>query len=126
MSAIAFLAAALLGIFACSIPAVRRIGLRTVPAQRFRYQPDSERYEDEDGTATQESEAAYSYHIPRMVVLLISVLGFSASSALGVITARSHRTILAAQQWLLFAAWVCSDRFSKRRNFVDRLTRLSS
>ena len=111
MTNIGLLAASLSGIIACSTPSARRIGIRIFSTQKSRYQIASEGYEDEDGTVTRESEAAYSYQIPRVLVLLLSVLGLSASLALSVITARSHHSVLALEQWLLFAAWVCSDQF---------------
>lgn len=101
-------AAALFVIIACSAPAVRRIALRFFPTQKLRNQPLSERYEDEDGTATQESEAAYSYQLPRVLVLLLSVACLLDSLALCVITTQSLGSTPRVEQWLQFGAWVRS------------------
>lgn len=113
---LALLAAALVGIVACSTPSARRIGIRISSPQESPYRPTSERYEDEDGTATLESEAAYTYQIPRLLVLLFSVLGALASLVLMLITVRKQRSIRAVEQWLLLGAWVCSDDPRQRRH----------
>lgn len=126
MADIGLLAASLLGIVACSTPSARRIGRHISSNRKLRYQPISERYADEDGTATRESEAAYSYQIPRVVILVLSVLGLLASLALGVITAQNHRSTLIIEEWLLFGAWVCSDRSEVMAALTNSCTRLSS
>lgn len=101
-------AAGLLLIVVCSVPSLRRIAHRFIPRHRLREQPIAERYEDEDGTATAESEAAYSYQLPRVVVLLLSVICLLDSLVLCVITTRSQSSALGVGQWLQFGAWVCS------------------
>lgn len=93
-------------IIACSIPAVRRIAQRFIATQKLRYQRPSERYEDEDGIATKESEAAYSYQVQRLLVLLLAVIGLLESLALFVVKTQTHNSALGVEQWLRFSAWV--------------------
>ena len=95
-----------MAVIACSVGAIRRIAQRLIPAEKIRYQCLSERFEDEDGTATQESEAAYSYTLQRLLVLLLSVIGSIDSLVLAVIATRDTNFIANAEQWLHFGAWV--------------------
>ena len=88
-----------------SIPASLQIvnQLRTGKPQ---YQQLNEKYEDQDGTATEESEAAYSDFLPRLTLILISIIGCLDSLALAILaTVRSYLT-LATEQWLQFATWL--------------------
>ena len=126
MTDIGLLAAALIGTVACSILSARRIQLRISCTQRLQYPPISARYEDEDGTATLASETAYSVQIHRGLVVCLSVLGCLASLVLGVITVQSHRALVGLEPWLLFAAWVCSDRLPATAASANRCVRLCS
>jgi hypothetical protein len=102
-------AAALFVIVAFSAPAVWRLALRLLPIQDRRSQALPEIYEDEDGIATQESVAAYSYQLPRILVLLISVVCLANSLVCCVITTQSRDSGWRLEQWMQFGAWVRSD-----------------
>jgi hypothetical protein len=100
-------AVALLVIIACSAPSTRRIAQRFTPTGKERYQAIPQRFEDEDGIATAESEAAYSYQIQRMLVLLLSVIGSLDCLVLAVIATQRPYSTPGIEQWLQFGAWVC-------------------
>ncbi len=107
-AAFAVVTAALFVIIACSAPAFQRVILRFRPNQKSRYQRVSEPYKDEDGTATHESQAAYSYQLPRTFVLLFSIICLLNSLVLCVITTqRSPEPNVRVEQWLYFGVWVC-------------------
>lgn len=105
---VAAAAAALFVIAACSAPAVWRLALRCLPIQNRRSQPIPKSYEDEDGIATQESVAAYSYQLPRVLVLLISLVCLANSLVCCVITTRSPGSGLRVEQWMQLGVWVRS------------------
>jgi hypothetical protein len=105
-TAIAVAAAALFVIVACSAPAVWRLRLRLLPTQNRRSQSIPERYEDEDGLATPESVAAYSYQLPRILVLLVSVVCLANSLVCCAITTQSRDSGLRVEQWMQFGIWV--------------------
>jgi uncharacterized protein YqhQ len=66
-------------------------------------------YQDEDGTATEESEKAFSDKIQRFSIAVLSVIGFLASLALAVlVTINTPRTFF-VEHWLQFAGWVGVD-----------------
>jgi hypothetical protein len=109
-TSVGVVAVALFLISACSAPSIRCITGRCFSRQKLQYQPISERYEDEDGTATVESETAYSYQLPRALVLLISAIGSLDSLILCVITTRNPYSTVRVEQWLQFIAWVCLIR----------------
>jgi hypothetical protein len=111
-TSVGVVAVALLLISACSAPSIRRITGRLFSRQKLRYQPFTERYEDEDGTATLDSETAYSYQLPRTLVLLISAIGSLDSLILCMITTRNPYSNVRVGQWLQFSAWVCLTRSS--------------
>jgi hypothetical protein len=113
-TSVGVVAVALFLISACSASSVRRITGRCFSRQKLRYQPVSERYEDEDGTATLESETAYSYQLPRALVLLISAIGSLDSLILCVVTTRNPYSTVRVEQWLQFGAWVCLIRSNYR------------
>ncbi|ERF71322.1 hypothetical protein EPUS_03476 [Endocarpon pusillum Z07020] len=97
---------ALSAIAACSALSFQRIVLRFRQNRKPQYQSVSELYEDEDGTATQASEAAYSYQLPRISVLLFSIVCLLDSLVLCVITTQQPvESNLRVEQWLHFCAW---------------------
>lgn len=101
--------AALFVIVTCSVPSFQRIILRFRANQKSQYQRVSEPYKDEDGTATQESQAAYSYQLPRISVLVFTIVCLLNSLVLCVITTqRPLESDVRVEQWLQFGAWVCS------------------
>ncbi|RMZ88221.1 hypothetical protein DV736_g4561, partial [Chaetothyriales sp. CBS 134916] len=78
----------------------RALGKKT---SLFQY---SDRYEDEDGVATEESQAAYSDLTQRVILVLLSAVGCLAAWVLAVIvTVNGATTTVLAGQWLQFAVW---------------------
>jgi hypothetical protein len=68
-------------------------------------------YKDEDGTATLDSEAAYSSKSSKVIVYMATPLGFAASLASAVLsTIRPVKTVstqpLLVIDWINFTAWV--------------------
>ena len=112
--AITIVGVALFVILACSALSAWRIAQRFIPAKELRYQPCDNRYEDEDGVATHESEAAYSYQTQRVLVLVLTAIGSVDSLILSVITSQRPYSDLAVPQWIQFGAWVCLERFRER------------
>lgn len=115
--AITVVGVALVVILACSIPSTWRITQRFVPSKKPRYQPLDERYRDEDGIATPESEAAYSYQIQRVLVLVLSAIGAVDSLILSIVASGRPDRILAVPQWLQFGGWVCVLNASEEEAF---------
>lgn len=88
-----------------SVPAAWENVLRFT-ATKSQYQDLPHNYEDEDGVATEESEAAYSDFVPRLVLILISVVGLLDSLALAVLATSRSYLALRIEQWLQFATWI--------------------
>ena len=89
-----------------SIPSTWQVVQRFRPGGKVRYEAVTEIYEDEDGEATEESQAAYSDFIPRLAVVLISIVGLLDSLVLAVLaTARAYLK-LSTEHWLQFSTWL--------------------
>lgn len=87
-------------------PAIWEAVNRLRSSGKAQYQRLTEKYEDEDGEATEESEAAYSDFLPRLAIMLLSILGTLDSLALAVLaTARAYLN-LSTEQWLQLATWL--------------------
>ena len=88
--------------------------LHTQLSAKRRYNPiDEKRYEDEDGEATEESEAAFSQSDFALRLLLIA-LSFAGSvlAVASVIVSQSRSETAETgqfelQQWFQFVSWVC-------------------
>jgi hypothetical protein len=69
-------------------------------------------YEDEDGAATPDSQAAYSSRKFKIIIGLVAALGFVSSLASAVLNSVLVDTrttpLLLVQDWTNVAAWVCS------------------
>lgn len=65
----------------------------------------SKPYEDEDGTATEESQKAYSVRTQNFLLIAVSALGFSAALVESVL-ATLHSWTLSNNVWINFAVWV--------------------
>jgi hypothetical protein len=88
-----------------SLPAFLQQGKRHLTTKQPYYSlPD--RYEDEDGTATKDSEEAYTDFIPRLFLLLLSVVGTLDALALGILTTTRVKLSLTVESWLIFGAWL--------------------
>jgi ABC-type multidrug transport system fused ATPase/permease subunit len=89
-----------------SIPATSKAVRRLRSGSKAGYQAIPEKYEDEDGVASEESEAAYSDFVQRLALILLSIVGILDSLALAVLaTARAYLK-LSTEQWLQFATWL--------------------
>jgi hypothetical protein len=89
-----------------SYPGISRI-LKS--ASRPERQGDGETpefYEDEDGTATEETENAFSDKLPRLLVAVTTAAGLLVSLALAVFEAVRPHGSLPVEAWISFAAWV--------------------
>jgi len=65
--------ACLVAVALLSIPAGYKL-VAKLRAKKDQYQHVSSRYEDKDGVATEESEEAFSDLIPRLLLILISIV----------------------------------------------------
>lgn len=64
-------------------------------------------YEDEDGVATEESMLRYSVWVQKILVLLGSAVGLTASLVAAIQTQLStSRVVDVLEEWLIFVAWV--------------------
>lgn len=77
---------------------------------KAKYQALTEKYEDEDGTATVESQKAFSDRPQRLILVFASLTaaGLAAASAVLTLTGQktAHDERLVIQQWLQLASWV--------------------
>jgi hypothetical protein len=77
-------------------------------------QDNNSLYEDEDGAATLDSEAAYSSRTVKIVICVVTTLGLAtslASAVLSTVLANARPTQLSLiQDWMNFTAWVCVPR----------------
>lgn len=64
-------------------------------------------YEDKDGVASEQSMAAYSAKIPKIVLAIFTIAGFAIATSLAVLTTlnRNENTTF-VQNWLNVAQWV--------------------
>lgn len=118
--------AALFLIVACSTLSLRRVFDRLTRTAGPRYCPASVTYEDEDGAATPESQIAYSYQMPRVLALLLSVVGFLGALTLCIITTQASCSMPGVELWLQFAGWVTFDALRRNRFIANVAIRLSS
>lgn len=77
-------------------------------------------YEDEDGTATPESQAAFSQKWPKIIITLLNVTAFGISVAVAVMTTlkieETQNQKELAGQWLGVGTWV---RLGPQILFID-------
>ena len=98
---------ALILVFFITVPTILRLiqGLRS-SLKKDGYENVHEFYEDEDGTATAETQKEYSAAIPKYLSLSSSILGLLASLTAAVITTVVPKTIIYLNHWFLFGSWV--------------------
>lgn len=63
-------------------------------------------YEDEDGKATEESTKAFSDKFPRISIALLTIIGFSVTLALAIITTLEGPGVYVVENWLQVGVWV--------------------
>lgn len=66
----------------------------------------SDRYEDEDGVATEDSESAHSDFVPRLVSFLVTVVGTLDALVFAIVITTRPQLSLMIEQWLQFATWI--------------------
>lgn len=88
-----------------SIPALYQIITR-FRARKAQYQHLSGIYEDKDGVATEESQEAFSDFIPRLILILLSIVVCLDALASAVIITTRPDLPLTIEQWLQFGTWV--------------------
>jgi multidrug efflux pump subunit AcrB len=88
-----------------SAPAAGQLFTR-IRARKKQYAQLSKRYEDKDGVATEESEQAYSDVIPRLILILISIVACGVALTTAILTTTRSHLPLSLEQWLQFATWV--------------------
>ena len=89
-----------------SIPALLRIYRRSSPRKGHSYDEIHNIYEDEDGTATEETQKNYSAVIPRYLILVCAVIGLLLSIATSVLSTTQPGGTLFIESWLTFGSWV--------------------
>ncbi len=97
--------ACLVAVALLSIPAGYKL-VAKLRAKKDQYQHVSSRYEDKDGVATEESEEAFSDLIPRLLLILISIVACLDALATAVLTTTRPDLSLTIEQWLQFGTWV--------------------
>ena len=101
---------------AIAIAALVLVALLTIPAGTGFYQrliatkkqdlEFTDKYEDADGVATEESEAAFTTRIQRIFSLLTALVGFAVSLVSAILATLRADVQLPAESWLQFAAWI--------------------
>lgn len=106
--------------FAISIASLAAITLASIPhasnvirlrsSAKRGYEALTEKYEDEDGVATEDSQEAFSDLITKLVLVLDSFAASALAAASAALTLARPETadfrLLIIQQWLQFASWV--------------------
>jgi uncharacterized membrane protein YphA (DoxX/SURF4 family) len=100
-------------IFLLTLPSILR-SFRSLASTGFYVLPGRQAsnalYKDEDGTATPESQAEYSSATVKIIICVVTALGFAtslASAVLSTVLANTHVTqALLIQDWTVFADWV--------------------
>ena len=95
-------------------------GILSLVAQLHGRQAQSDVYEDKDGKSTPEATKAFTNKIPRIVVLVLSVLGLGLSVTLAVLATLGQGNGFIVDNWICVGAWVRSVQnpwsYTKRRS----------
>lgn len=89
----------------CSVPAAVSLVLQLTTKEKR----DDRIYEDADGTATPESEKAFSATPAKALALLFAVVGTALSIVFPVCSVRGQGLVI--EDWMSMAAWVCLPLF---------------
>jgi hypothetical protein len=63
-------------------------------------------YQDEDGTATEESEARYSTYVQKVFILFGTALGVGFSLPIAIRSMKDMESLVYVSNWLIFVSWV--------------------
>jgi hypothetical protein len=88
-----------------TIPSVVVLAQRCVPSKRKSYLPVADIYEDEDGTSTHDSVAAFSDRIPKTIIYISTTIGLFSSITLAILSSISQDAFL-VESWLQLGSWV--------------------
>lgn len=80
---------------------------------------DNSPYEDNDGTATEESQKKFSTIIPRSLSVTGAIFGCLLSLAEAVLRTSNRGRYSLTESWLVFASWVGRILSFNKRSFVD-------
>ena len=97
-------------VFLITLPSIWRLG-RLFGSSKKHNGPIAleDVYHDEDGSATEDSQAAFSDWLPRTVLYLSTMLGFAASigsAVLSIVWESSTASAWLPSSWMNVAAWV--------------------
>ena len=93
--------------FSFTIPILFRILNRVRSRSKaYGYDDIQKLYEDEDGTATEETQKEFSVALPTYLALSSAIIGFLASIANAVFTTAFARVGLCIESWLISGCWV--------------------
>lgn len=91
----------------CTIPALWNL-MSSVSSSKKYCLPKV--YIDKDGTATEESTAKFSAKIPKAVIAVLTILGFSIATTIAVLgTLSLNKDALYLANWINCGAWVCRE-----------------
>ncbi|MCJ1353394.1 MAG: hypothetical protein MMC33_003380 [Icmadophila ericetorum] len=90
---------------ATSIPTLCIIARKISPFKGLRYEEIRDHYEDGDGKATEESQAAYSTVVPRTICLAASTIGLLQSIAIAILITTQSELYLFKESWFTFGSW---------------------
>ncbi|KAL9107927.1 MAG: hypothetical protein Q9227_007249 [Pyrenula ochraceoflavens] len=89
-----------------TLPVVRRLARRFSKSHSLDYFPLTDKYEDNDGEASEESASAYSAQLQRILLGLIGAVGTIFSFITAVSATSSSKVRLPIEQWLTFVTWI--------------------
>lgn len=91
-------------IFLVTVPTLLSLVEKARSAVRTNgYEAVSKLYEDEDGTATEDTQKGYSVALQKFLIFLGSLLGLAASITIAVLATPRNPYV---EDWLTFGSWV--------------------
>ena len=93
-----------LGTVLLSIPHFHQLYQRFT--RRSKYAQLHDQYEDKDGLSTHDSQQAYSDIIPRLILLLLALVGSADSLIISVLATVRPDVAVCPVQWVHFGAWI--------------------
>ena len=95
-----------------TLPSVWRLVRASRSGKLNGYLALSDVYQDKDGTATKDSEAAFADKLPKTTIYVATVIGFAASIASAILSTIWSSTLYSSDfllivDWINVSAWVC-------------------
>ena len=110
-ASLAFSIVGVLLVAIATFPALRRLRKRFSKSQSPDYRLLADRYEDNDGVASDESESSYSVQLQRVLLCVVVAVGILVSLITAVLATLRSQVQLPVEQWLNLIIWVISDEF---------------